>query len=345
MQRALAGSLGLLRSSLLNMALVASVLFAGVVAQEKPAAPQPNQTNSAPMAEPAQPAVAKTDSPDKGESGFKFGPMRLGLGDLLEVSVFNVPELSAKARVSNTGDIYLPLIDYLHVADLTTEEAQALIEKRLSDGGFVKNPHVTLAIVEYSSEVVTVLGEVNKPGPYPVMGERRLYDVISAAGGLTQKAGRTVTISHRAKPDDPITVPLATGLTQNAESNVPVRPGDTIIVQRAGIVYVVGDVGRPSGLLMDSDHFTVLKAVAMAGGTNRTAKLNDAKILRQTPQGIQETPISLKKILQAKAPDMPLQAEDILFVPSSAGKVALYRGSEAIVQAAVGMSIYAAPRP
>jgi polysaccharide export outer membrane protein len=244
--------------------------------------------------------------------------------------------------VSDSGDISLPLIDSIHVADLTPEEAQALIEKRLADGGFVNNPHVALFIDEYASRVVTVLGEVAKPGPYPVMGERRLYDLISSAGGLTEKAGRIVTIAHRNKPHDPATVRLAEGLAQTAESNVPVRPGDTIVVQRAGIVYVVGDVGRPSGFLMNSDNLTVLKVVALAGGTNRTAKLNGAKLIRKTPQGIHETAIPLKKILQAKAPDVAMQAEDILFVPSSASRMALYRGSEAIVQAAVGLSIVAA---
>jgi polysaccharide biosynthesis/export protein len=281
----------------------------------------------------------------KNESNSDSGPMRLGVGDLLEVNVYGVPELSTKARVSNSGDVYLPLISYVHVADLSAEEAQALIEKRLSDGGFLKNPHVSLFIDEYSSQAITVLGEVAKPGPYPIMGERRLYDLISAAGGLTEKAGRTVTISHRTTPDQPVTVRLGEGLAQTSESNVPVKPGDTIVVQRAGIVYVVGDVGKPSGFLMDNDSLTVLKAIALAGGTNRTAKLNGAKIIRKTPEGMQETAIPLKNILQAKAADVPMRADDILFVPGSAGKAAAYRGVEAVLQAATALSIVAVPRP
>ena len=267
--------------------------------------------------------------------------MRFGVGDLVEVSVYGVPELSTKARISSSGDIYFPLIDYVHIEDLTPEQAQGVIEKRLADGGFVKNPHVQIFVDDYASQSITILGEVSKPGPYQVVGERRLYDVISAAGGLTDKAGRTVTIAHRSTPNQPVTVELAENLAQTADSNVPVSPGDTIVVQRAGIVYVVGDVNRPTGIIIDNPNITVLKVVALAGGTTRTAKLNGAKILRRTPDGIKETPIKLKKILQAKAPDIPMQADDILFVPGSAAKAALYRGSESVLQAATTLSVIA----
>jgi polysaccharide export outer membrane protein len=278
-------------------------------------------------------------------NGTGTGSIRLGPGDLVELSVYNVPELSTKARVSGNGDLYLPLIDYVHVADLTQEEAQALIEKRFADGGFVNNPHVTLFITEYASGAVTLLGEVARPGPYPVLGERRLFDIFSAAGGLTEKAGKTVTITHRSDTEHPVTIRLAENLTQTPETNVPIRQGDTIVVQRAGIIYVVGEVGRPSGILMDNDNLTVLRAIALAGGTTRMAKLSGAKLLRRTPEGVQETTIQLKKILQAKAPDVPMKADDVLFVPSSAAKVAAYRGGEAIMQSATALSLIAVPRP
>ena len=212
--------------------------------------------------------------------------LRLGIGDLVEVSVYNVPELTTKVRVSNSGDVYLPLIDYVHVAGLTTEEAQALIEKRLTDGGFLKSPHVAVFVNEYASQGASVLGEVTKPGVYPVLGEQRLFDLISAAGGFTERAGRSVTVTHRNQSDKPVTVPLARNITDNPDSNVEVFPGDTVIVRKADIVYVVGDVGRPSGFLMDSGNLTVLKAIALAGGANRTAKLNSAKILRKGPAGM-----------------------------------------------------------
>jgi polysaccharide export outer membrane protein len=188
---------------------------------------------------------------------------------------------------------------------------------------------------------VSVLGEVSKPGVYPALGEQRLFDVISAAGGLGEKAGRTVTITHRKQPDKPVVVELARNIADSPERNVEVFPGDTVIVRRADIVYVVGDVARPSGFLMDHGSLTVLQAVALAGGTTPTSKLNDAKIIRKTQGEMSETPIELKKILQAKTPDIPMQSDDILFIPTSATKVFGKRGIDAAIQMATAVGIVA----
>jgi polysaccharide export outer membrane protein len=269
--------------------------------------------------------------------------LRLEAGDLVEVGVYNVPELTTKARVSSKGEVYLPLIDYIHVAGLTAEEAEGVIQKRLSDGGFVKNPHVTLFVDQYASQGASLLGEVARPGVYPVPGQQRLFDLISAAGGLTEKAGRSITVTHRDQPGKPITIPLSRNMTDNAESNIPILPGDTIIVRKADLVYVVGDVGRPSGFLMDSGHVTVLQAIALAGGTTRTANLGGTRIIHRGPSGLTETPVELKKILRAKAPDVTMQADDILFVPTSATKVFAGRAMEAAMQAATAASIVAIP--
>ena len=186
-----------------------------------------------------------------------------------------------------------------------------------------------------------MLGEVSKPGVYRVLGQQRLFDLISAAGGLTEKAGRSITVTHRNQPDQPITLPLSRNLNDDPESNIPVFPGDTIIVRKADIVYVVGDVGRPSGFLMDSEHLTVLQAIALAGGTTHTANLGGARIIRKGPAGMTETPVQLKKILRAKSPDVPMEADDILFVPTSASKVLAGRTFEAAMQAAAAVSIVA----
>jgi polysaccharide export outer membrane protein len=268
-------------------------------------------------------------------------PLRLGTGDLIEVSVYNVPELSTKARVSSEGDIYLPLIDYVRVGGLSADQAQGLIQKRLSDGGFVKSPHVSLFVQEYASQGASVLGEVAKPGIYPILGRQRLFDVISAAGGFTEKAGQSITVTHRSQPGKPISVPLARNATDSPEGNIAVFAGDTIVVRKADVVYVVGEVGRPSGFMMDSGHLTVLQAIALAGGTTRTAKLSGARILRKGPAGISETPVELKKILQARAPDLAMQADDILFVPTSAAKAAAGRTMDAVLQTASALSIVA----
>ncbi|HKD00805.1 MAG TPA: polysaccharide biosynthesis/export family protein [Terriglobales bacterium] len=269
--------------------------------------------------------------------------LRLGAGDLVELNVYNVPELSTKARVSGNGEIYLPLVDYVHIGGLSLQEAQTVIEKRYEDGGFLKDPHISLLVDESATQGASVLGEVSRPGVYPVLGQPRLLDLVSAAGGFTDRAGRVVTITHRDQPDQPVTVTLPRNPADKSESNIQVYPGDMIAVHRADIVYVVGEVGKPSGFLMDTGSLSVLQAIALAGGVNRTAKLNDAKIIRKTPEGaMTETPIQLKKILAAKAPDLPMQADDILFVPTSTGKIAAARGIEAAVAAATGLAIVAA---
>jgi polysaccharide biosynthesis/export protein len=266
--------------------------------------------------------------------------LKLGAGDLLEVSVYNVPELSSKARVGTSGDVYLPLVDYVHVGDLTVEEAQSLIAKRLEDGGFVRSPHVTIFVDESASQGVTVLGEVSKPGIYPDLGDHKLYEIISEAGGFTITAARRVSIIRRTVPE-PIQVTLPRNLGDDLTNNVDVLPGDTLVVPRAPIIYVVGDVGRPSGLLIDNGTLTVLQAIALAGGTNRTAKLGAVRIIHKTPTGMTEAQVPLKKMLEAKAPDITLQADDILFVPVSGGKVFAQRSFEAAMSAATAVSIYA----
>src|SRR6202050_800474 len=248
--------------------------------------------------------------------------LRLGQGDLLEVNVYNVPELSTKARVGNSGDVYLPLIDYVHVSDLTVEEAQALIEKRLDDGGFVRSAHVTIFIDESAAQGVTILGEVTRPGIYPAPGDRRLYDMISAAGGFTPAAGRKVSVIRQHTQTTPITVNLPRNLADDLQDNIEINPGDTITIPRAPIIYVVGDVGHPAGFLVDNGSLTVLQALALAGGANHTAKMGGTRIIRKGPTGMSETPVPLKKMLEAKVPDVNLQADDILFVPLSGARVA-----------------------
>jgi len=267
--------------------------------------------------------------------------VKLGVGDLIEISVFGVPDLSTKARISSSGDVYLPLIDYVHVRDLTTDEAQELIQKRLEDGGFVRGPHVSIFVNESASQAITMVGEVVRPGTYPAIGERRLYDLLSMAGGLTQRAGRNVTIMHHGDSAQKVELQLPQNLAEDTHNNIEVLPGDTIIVSRAGIVYVVGDVARPSGFLIEDSSLTVLKALALAGGSTKTSSLNGTKILRQTPNGVQEIPVALKKVLHAKAPDIALVRGDVLFVPGSSAKAVAYRTADAAMSLTTSLSILA----
>lgn len=275
------------------------------------------------------------------------GQVLIGSGDLLETSIFGAdyscgsgekPTGSAgcQVRVSNAGEITLPLVGRVKVAGLTVEEAQDLVARHLVEGEFYKDPQVTIIQKEYSTQGISVLGEVQKPGIYSLLGPHTLLQAISAAGGTTVKAGNHISVTHR----DHLDRSEELDLNQPSASKTLVHPGDVIVVSKAGIVYVVGDVRQPSGVVMESSGLTVLQAIAMAQGANSTAALNKAKLIRSTPQGRQEIPIPLQKILSSKAIDIPLQAEDILFIPSSAAKSAARRSMEAILQTATGVAIY-----
>src|SRR5437588_2183634 len=125
--------------------------------------------------------------------------VQISSGDLLDVSVYGVPDLTQRVRVSNGGDAYFPLLGSVHLDGLTIEGAQSAVEKKLVDGGIMKFPHVTIFVAEYASGV-SMLGLVQKPGIYPVLGSRRLYDMISAAGGLAAGAGQVVVVTHKENP-------------------------------------------------------------------------------------------------------------------------------------------------
>lgn len=266
--------------------------------------------------------------------------LRIASGDLLRLHVYGVPELSRQVRVGESGAISLPLVGAIPVAGLTTPEAEAQIRRRLAEGGFVREPHVSLLLEEYSSQGISVLGEVQKPGIYPLLGEQRLFNAISAAGGLTNKAGRSATITRR-HTQERILVALPSDPSEMPGHNVALFPGDTVVVSKAGIVYVVGDVTKPGGFIMENNtSITVLQALALAQGTKPTASVGNARLIRKTDAGPQEIEIPLKQILQAKAPDLELHSDDILFVPSSAARTAAARGLEAIIRVATGVAIY-----
>ena len=287
-------------------------------------------------------SVSSTDLPltTIPRSGNVTEPL-IGGGDLLKVSVFGVKDFDEDVRVSSRGDITLPLIGSVHVAGLTTDDAAMLVQQKLIAGHYMLHPQVSIFEKEYATQGVSVLGEVQKPGVYPLLGSRRLYDVISMAGGTTPKSGSTVSIAHRDRPTKPDEIKLTDDTGKSTTSNVEVLPGDTVVISKAGIVYVVGDVKNPSGVVMENGmSMTVLKALAMAGGTNPTAATNSSKLIRRAANGPQEIPIPLKKILSAKAEDISLQPEDIVFVPSSATKGAGRRGLEAAIQMATGLAIY-----
>jgi polysaccharide biosynthesis/export protein len=298
--------------------------------------PTPGAQAQSPSASPAAEVAEATTSARPGGS-----ELTIGGGDLLKVSVFGAPESDQEVRVDPNGNLSLNFIGSVHVGGLTTNQAQDLIAQKMKAGGFYAQPQVSIFVKEYATQGVSVLGEVQHSGVYPILGARRLFDVISLAGGTGPKAGRLVSVTHRNHPESPRTVMLSNDPKEAAKSNIEVFPGDTVVVSRAGVVYVVGDVHKPSGVIMDNGtDMTVLQAIAMAEGTNPTAALNKAKLIRTTATGREELPLALKDMLTSKAPDMRLQAEDIIFVPNSVAKSATKRTLDAIIQTATGVAIY-----
>jgi len=268
--------------------------------------------------------------------------LHIGPGDLLELAVFDVPELAQVIRVSDTGSATLMLLGSLHLDGLTAAEAQALIEYRLRQGHFILDPHVSLIIREYGTQGVSVLGEVKKPGVYPVLGARNLLDIISEAGGTTLFAGPQATVKRRASQET-LTASLSNDPAELLARDIELRPGDTVIVPKAGIVYVLGDVGRPGGYVMqNSGRITLLQAVAMAEGVNRTAAKKHTRLIRKSASGVQETTLDLKPLLEGRAPDLALQPEDIVYIPASTAKSFLIRDTPALMQSTASAAIYQA---
>jgi polysaccharide biosynthesis/export protein len=267
-------------------------------------------------------------------------PVALGPGDLLDIGVFDSPELTTRVRISSEGDFTFPLLGKLQVAGMSPQQVQDLIERRLVEDNFVRQPQVAVFVSEYANQAVYVLGEVNKPGAYPTIGSHRLFDFVSAAGGFTLRAGRSITVSRHSTPDKPEVVRVSHDPKFTAE-NPSIGPGDTVYVGQAGVVYVVGEVTRSGGFLLDSDqHLTVMQALALAEGTKPTASLKGTRLVRTTDKGREEILLDLAKIAHSKSPDPFLQDRDIIYVPNSATRTGMKRGFETAIQAVVGAAIY-----
>ena len=288
--------------------------------------------------QPAQPSASRSVAGTAADAE----PIRIGAGDLLTINVFDVPELNQTIRISENGEAVLILLGPLHLGGMTTEEVQTLIENRLRTGGYILDPHVSILIQEYGTQGVSVLGEVKNPGIYPVLGSRTLLDIIARAGGTTPLAARQATVKRHSGEQETLQASLANDPGELLAGNVVLQPGDTVIVPKAGIIYVLGNVRRPGGFVMQNDgRITLLQAIALAMGVDRTASQSSVRIIHKVPSGLEEVSIDVKRIAQGKAPDVELKAEDIVYVPSSAGKsVAVGVGTWA-QSAAASANIYA----
>jgi polysaccharide export outer membrane protein len=243
--------------------------------------------------------------------------------------------------VSADGNISLPLIGYVRIAGLSSSEAEGAIEAQLRQANVVNDPQVSVYVKEYTSSGISVAGEVAKPGYYSAVGPHRLFDVLQAAGGPTDKAANKVIISHRGQKDA-TTLSISKNPAEMTASNVELQPGDTVVVPKAGIVYVLGEVTRPGGYVLNSTGgITVLQVVAVAGGPTHVASAGKTRLLRRTENGFQEQQINVTKLLRGKAHDVSVRDEDILFIPSSRIKTAMNAG--ALITTVGTAAIYRVP--
>lgn len=270
--------------------------------------------------------------------------IKIGPGDLLEITVFDVPEMTQQVRVGADGKVELELIGKTALAGLTAQEAAETIGRQLRDQKFLLHPQVNVMVKEFASQGVSVIGEVQHPGVYQVLGPRGVIDVISMAGGLTNVADTRITVKRRSGTQDEIKVKLKTDDPDaSLSNNVPIYPGDLVLVPKAGIVYVMGDVNKPGGFVMqDSGKISLLQALAQAGGPSKMASLSKSVLLRKglEGQGYVTHKLDVSKIERGEGEDVQLGPNDILFIPSNKLKNVL--NNTAGVASSVGAaSIYA----
>lgn len=263
-------------------------------------------------------------------------------GDVLDVGEFHTPEFHSTVRVSAAGTVLLPMIGEVRVLGLDEMGAARAIDDALVAKGVLLHPQVAVLETAIVGQDVTLSGEVARPGVYPYAVHHRLLDLIAAASGLSPAAGNVVSIVHRDEPDKPELIPLGGVMAAGTGRNPELRPGDTVEVSRAGVVYVVGDVIRPGGFTMEpAQPMTVLQAISLAWGPTQNAILNKALLIHEENGSRTVTTLNLKRMMRGLDPDTPIAARDILFVPDSAMKNLFNRTLESVVQSAAGVSIYA----
>ena len=297
--------------------------------------------------------AAQAPQPRNQAAGYVLGP-----DDQIVVHALLVPEITDKPiRIESDGSLNLPLVGRVEAGGLTSRQLETVIAARLRT--FVEQPEVSIDVAEQRSQPISVLGAVKTPGVHQLRGPKTLLEALSIAGGVEQDAGYTVRIERHL---DQGALPLAgaqadpTGQFSVAEVNLEdvldgkhaagaliVKPNDVITVPRARLIYVIGEVKRSGGFpLHEKQNISVLQALALAEGLTRTAGLSGARVLRNNPATGQreEIPINLRSIFEGKSPDLPLVAEDILFIPNSMAKSSALRAVEAAIQMGTGVVIW-----
>jgi len=326
--------------SIVRAAASALVVAGFVLACQPAASAQSNQTSASPnVATSAPPRVQNNPTPQSQLMTVPedFAGLKLAPGFELNVTVYDEPDLSAHVRVDKEGNISLPFVKTIQVGGDTVAEAKQRIEDKFRTDGILKNPQITIDVEQFATTSVTVMGEVQNPGKVELLAPHSLLDVIGMTGGETSFAGNEIELKHSVNG----TMQSTTFHYSRADDgstirDVMVNPGDTVIVKRAGIVYVLGGVNRPGGYTMqESGELNVAEAISLAQGLAMQAKVSGLRVVQHDTTGRPiEIPISYNKIMDGKEKPLQLTAGDIVYVPISKTKAILSSTTTLIGQTA-----------
>ncbi len=270
----------------------------------------------------AQAAASASTAPVPSQSMLYPGEdFRLGPGDLIAVHLFGTLDYSATVRVGLDGTVALPYVGSIPLDGLSVRAAQVRIEEMLRRGGFYFNPQITIQVLDTVNGSVTITGEVR--AVVPVSTQRSLREVLLAAGGLPVTASHTVKIV-RPGVEQPIVVNLGADLAASAAANIPVHPHDIIQISRANVVYVLGAFKNQGSVPLDqATPLTLMELAALSGGVGWEGRYADLRLIRTVGAERKLVEVDIKKVLNGKAPDPVLEANDIVFLPTDQMKAAL----------------------
>ena len=235
----------------------------------------------------------------------------LGPGDVVRITVYNNPDLTTEAQITQQGRITFPLIGEVQIGGLETGQAEQLIARRLGEGRFVINPQVNVLVLGYKSQQISVLGQVNRPGKYPIEQASTLADLLAIAGGIAQTGADVITYIT-AGPDGKTNkreIDIHEALKNGEmDKNFPVRNGDIIFVPRAPMFYIYGEVQRPGAYRLEKE-MTVMQALSVGGGLNVRGTERGIRISRQSDNGQVRT-------FESKMTDL-VQENDVIYVKES----------------------------
>jgi len=303
-----------LRDTFALLALLACVAVLPASAQFNGPALPPTVGVNHPTALTTDPAILFPASRD----------IQLGSGDVIAVKVFGPGDYSPSVRIGVDGKVQLPLIGVVSLQGLTITQAESLIASKLVEAGMFVDPQVTIQVTEGPRASVSIIGEAH--GVVPVLGERRLLDILAAGGGLPVTASHIITIDRPGLPQ-PIVVDLGNDPARSAYANIPIFGGDTIIVGRVGVVYVIGAFKTQGAIpVQGNTPLTLLQVASLSGGPSFAGKYSDMRIIRTVGNERTLVKVDINKVMYGKAPDPVLQADDIIFLPTDTLKGAIASG-------------------